>query len=116
MRPEDVTDTLEPALDRDGPGADADAAGPTAADSFDSDEDLLEAELGAVEEVIDDDAELDDEVEFDTQFDETVEDAREMLLLQDLGIDLDDEDESALPLDFVPGLQDDDALDDEAAA
>ena len=110
MKPDTAIEPLEPAADQDEPNV-----APT--DSLD-DEFLLDEELGGQADLLLDDAELEDEVEFDTQFDETIEDPAEMQLLQDLGIDLDDADpdEDPVPLDFGPVLHDDDSHDDEAAA
>lgn len=116
MKSNNEIETLDRPGDRD--DVDVFSAEPTPTDSLDAEDFLIEEELGGHDDLLLDDAELEDEVEFDTQFDETIEDPSEMQLLQDLGIDLDDADpeEVVTPLDFGPVLHDEEALDDEAAA
>lgn len=110
------TDDEPEILEQDDAEADVDQAEPTVSDSFDVDDSLIEAELGEIDELPLDDARIEDETELDTQFDETIEDSREILLLQELGIDLDDVDDLPSALDYEPSLHDDETMDDEAAA
>lgn len=103
-------------VDRDDPQSETESAEPTVSDSFDPDDDLIDAELGERDDLLLDEASLEDEADLDSQFDETIEDVREMMLLQELGIDLDDIEDLASEIAFDPSLTDDDTMDDEAAA
>jgi len=79
------------------------------------DEDLIEADLGERDEFIavdDDDEDLDELLEFD---DDDDEDDQEIMLLQDLGIDLDAADPPSLDVDLDVSLDDDDSDDGVAA-
>ena len=75
------------------------------------DEELIEADLGERDEFIavdDDDEDLDELLGFD---DDDDEDDREIMLLQELGVDLDAADPPSLDVDLDVSLDDDDGDD-----
>ena len=79
------------------------------------DDDLIEADLGERDEFVatdDDDEDLDELIEFDNDDDD---DDQEIMLLQELGVDLDAADPPSLDLDLDVSLGDDDSDDGVAA-
>ena len=79
------------------------------------DDDLIEADLGERDEFVasdDDDEDLDELLEFD---DDDDDDDQEIMLLQELGVDLDAADPPSLDLDLDVSLGDDDSEDGVAA-
>ena len=79
------------------------------------DDDLIEADLGERDEFVatdDDDEDLDELIEFDNDDDD---DDQEIMLLQELGVDLDAADPPSLDLDLDVSLGDDDSEDGVAA-
>lgn len=98
-------------IDGDLPIADAEAVDPV--DSLD--EDLLEADLGERDEFIalDEDEDLDDDAIDPDDFED--DDEYEVLMLQELGIDLDAADASEPNLDLEVALVDDETDDGVAA-
>ena len=122
MRPHE-TDGVPSRDDFDGDeievfGAEAAVADPIeqvvgASDSLD--DDLIDADLGERDEFItddEDDEDLDELIEFDEDDDD---DDREIMLLQEFGIDLDAADAPTLDLDLDVALDDEDS-DEEVAA